>query len=54
MDRFTANHLNTWLNEHVSERERESTLDAILALVHEYPCLPETRTWSEIRDLATR
>ena len=49
-----AVHLDAWLTRTVHESERDATLDAMLAFLVEYPELPQTRTWPEIRSLAER
>ena len=54
MNDFTASHLNCWLEQHVAECERESTLNSILSLLVDYSDLPDTHSWPEIRTLAER
>lgn len=54
LDDITANHLHVWLTSRVHEADREHVLMSILLLLVDYPDLPQTHSWTEIRHLAER
>lgn len=54
LDDITAAHLYQWLVSRVHEADREDVLMSILRLLVDYPDLPQTHSWTEVRRLADR
>lgn len=54
MDRFTAEHLDTWLERTVLDCDQHAAKQQILALLRDHPDLVNTHTWPEMRSLGER
>jgi len=54
MDRETAEHFYAWLERSVAPDEQHTVEEDIHALLREYPDLPATKSWPEMRALAER
>ena len=52
LDKFTLEHLDAWLKNHVFEDDQDKTRSMILAILEESPELLESRSWPEIRKIA--
>ena len=54
MTEQTREHLTGWILNHVAEADQFATYSLIYTFCLDYPDLPESRTWTEIRALAER